>query len=147
MIMLRHARSTDAGKVGAILSEFTATTEWMPKLHTGAEDVAHAGGMIERGWVTIAQIDGHVVGFSACDGANLDALYVANAEQGKGVGTALLQQLQETRDNLALWTFQANARAQEFYLKHGFQEVAHSDGAGTDEGLPDVRFEWRKEET
>ena len=61
MTRLRPARSTDAGAVGAILSEFAATTEWMPKLHTGAEDIAHAGALIDRGWVTVAEMDGVVV--------------------------------------------------------------------------------------
>lgn len=145
MIHLRAARSTDAGKVGAILSEFAQGADWMPKLHTGAEDVAHAGVMIERGWVSIATFNDRVAGFAACNGGVLDALYVASDAQGKGLGTALLQQLQENFPALALWTFQANGRAQDFYVKHGFVEQERTDGAGNDEGLPDVRFEWRKE--
>lgn len=145
MIGLRHARDTDAGKVGAILTEFSAVTDWMPVLHTGAEDVAHAGRLIDKGWVIIAQLGRDVVGFAACDGVNLDALYVLAEVQGHGVGTALMRHLQETNDHLALWTFQANDKARQFYYKHGFVEVAHSDGAGTDEGLPDVRLEWHRE--
>lgn len=145
MIKLRDARSTDAGKVGAILSEFTATTDWMPRLHTGAEDIAHAGAMIERGWVSIAEVDGDVVGFAACDDNDLDALYVTRSARGNGVGTALLQQLKRAHTALSLWTFQANGPAQEFYVKHGFEEQGRTDGTGNDEGLPDIRFQWRKE--
>ncbi|MGJ8556472.1 MAG: GNAT family N-acetyltransferase [Sulfitobacter geojensis] len=146
MIALRAARSTDAGKVGAILSEFVATTEWMPQLHTGAEDIAHAGAMVARGWVTVAEVDGDVVGFAACNGVDLDALYVSRAQRGQGVGTALLQHLKQEHAMLKLWTFQANRPAQDFYVKHGFIEQERTDGASTDEGLPDIRYQWRKED-
>lgn len=145
MTVLRAARSTDAGAVGGILTEFAATTEWMPKLHSGAEDIAHAGAMIKRGWVTVAEASGEVIGFAACDGADLDALYVAGAMRGQGVGTALLQHMMVQHDRLSLWTFQTNEGAQRFYLRHGFTEVQRTDGATTDEKLPDVRFEWQRE--
>lgn len=144
MTVLRAARSTDAGTVGGILTEFAATTEWMPKLHSGAEDIAHAGAMIKRGWVTVAEASGEVIGFAACDGADLDALYVAGAMRGQGVGTALLQHMMGQHDRLSLWTFQTNEGAQRFYLRHGFTEVQRTDGATTDEKLPDVRFEWQR---
>lgn len=150
MTVLRKGRSTDAGKVGAILSEFASTTSWMPQLHTGAEDVAHAGRLIDKGWVTIAQTPNaqgpdSVVGFAACDGTEVDALYVTKAARGKGVGTALLGALQQRHEKLTLWTFQANKRAQKFYERHGFKEIARSDGARNDEKLPDVQFEWIEE--
>lgn len=147
MTVLRAARSTDAGSVGAILSEFTRTTAWMPHLHTQAQDIAHAGQLIDRGWVTVAVHDDMVVGFAACDGADLDALYIAEFMRGQGVGTALLDHLKARADRLELWTFQANAGAQKFYVKHGFHEVTRTDGARNDEQLPDIKFEWKKEGT
>jgi GNAT superfamily N-acetyltransferase len=145
VIRLRAARPTDAGVVGEILTEFASATDWLPQLHSGAEDIAHAGAMIARGWVTVAERDGAVVGFAACDGDDLDALYVAARARGTGVGTALLQRLQQEVSALKLWTFQANLGAQRFYARHGFGEVTRTDGAASDEKLPDVRFEWQKE--
>ncbi len=145
MIHLRPAKTTDAGRVGAILSEFVDTTAWMPRIHTRAEDIAHAGSMIAHGWVTVAESDGHLAGFAACDGADLDALYVAAAWRGKGVGSALLGHLQQQSTSMGLWTFQANARAQAFYRHHGFHEVTRTDGQRNDEKLPDVRLEWQRE--
>jgi GNAT superfamily N-acetyltransferase len=147
MIRFRAARSTDAGSVGAILSEFVQTTDWMPQLHTGAEDIAHAGVMIERGWVTVAEDNDMVVAFAARNGRDLDALYVAEFMRGQGVGTALLDLLKTDADALELWTFQANGGAQRFYIRHGFQEVERTGGASTDEKLPDVRFLWKREDT
>ena len=46
--LMRPARSTDAGKAGAILSEFMEDTAWMPRIHTGAEDIGFVGSMIEK---------------------------------------------------------------------------------------------------
>jgi GNAT superfamily N-acetyltransferase len=145
VIALRAARSTDAGNVGAILTQFAATTPWMPRLHSAAQDIAHAGMMIDRGWVTVAHVDAEIVGFSACNGEDLDALYVFAEARGLGVGTALLKHLQAERQQLGLWTFQANTDAQRFYLRHGFQERRRTDGSGTEEKLPDIRYLWQRE--
>ncbi|NNE53923.1 MAG: GNAT family N-acetyltransferase [Sulfitobacter sp.] len=117
----------------------------MPRVHTRAEDLAHAGSLIERGWVTVAEIPQGVIGFAACDGEELNALYVAANGRGQGVGTALLKTLQDSRDTLTLWTFQANTGAQRFYLRHGFSEAERTSGAGNDEKLPDIRYLWRRE--
>jgi GNAT superfamily N-acetyltransferase len=117
----------------------------MPRIHTRAEDVAHAGELIARGWVTVAVDGGAVVGFAACDGGDLDALYVADAARGRGVGSVLLKYLQDHHPHLHLWTFQANRRAQAFYKRHGFAEVLRTDGADNDEGLPDIRLAWQRE--
>lgn len=144
-MIVRAARSTDAGAVGAILSEFIDTTDWMPRIHTRAEDLSFAGMMIDRGWVSVAEEAGTVVGFAACDGADLNALYVAQGARGRSVGSALLEALKVEREMLELWTFQANTGAQRFYQRHGFVEVARTDGARNDEKLPDIRYVWKRE--
>lgn len=143
---VRAARSTDAGTVGAILSEFIDTTDWMPRVHTRAEDLSFAGMMISRGWVSVAAEDGVVVGFAACDGADLNALYVAKGARGRGVGSALLETLKAERETLELWTFEANTGAHRFYERNGFVEVARTDGATNDEKLPDIRYVWKRED-
>lgn len=143
--MLRPAKPMDAGPIGAILSEFVDTTDWMPRVHTRAQDVAHADQMIAKGWVMVAERDAQVAGFSACNGGDLNALYVARDWRGHGVGSSLLQQLQRQNTAMRLWTFQANARAQAFYQHHGFVEVTRTAGHSNDEKLPDVRLEWQRE--
>lgn len=147
MTLLRAARSTDAGGIGAILTEFSRQTRWMPKLHSGAEDIAHAGQLIDRGWVTVAAFEGSIIGFSACNGSDLDALYVSAAVRRQQVGSALLGRLKNVEPVLTLWTFQANEAAQAFYRAHGFVEIDRTDGARNDEQLPDIQLEWRREDT
>lgn len=147
MTRLRPAQPTDAGAVGAILSGFIDGTDWMPRIHTRAEDLSFAGHMIEQGWVTVAVEAGQVCAFSARNGAEVNSLYVGATWQGQGIGADLLARMKGAADHLTLWTFQANAGAQRFYLRHGFAEVERTDGAGNDEGLPDIRYDWHKGNT
>lgn len=139
---LRPARSTDAGKIAEILHGFETDTPWMPKQHSGAEAIQFCATMIDRGWVTIAQKQDRVVGFIAQDGPEICALYIHPQARGLGVGKALLDTAKSKIDHLDLWTFQENTGAQRFYLREGFQEVARTDGAQNDEGLPDIRYIW-----
>jgi GNAT superfamily N-acetyltransferase len=149
---LRNARSTDAGKIGEILHRFEAETPWMPKQHSGAEAVAFCGVMIDRGWVTVAcdgATDGatdvpQVLGFLARDAAQICALYVTPEACGQGIGKLLLDVAKSSQLRLSLWTFQANAGAQRFYLREGFKEQQRSDGSRNDEGLPDIEYLWTK---
>ncbi|WP_299280892.1 GNAT family N-acetyltransferase [uncultured Tateyamaria sp.] len=144
-VHIRPARSTDAGAVGGILSEFIDTTSWMPRLHSRAEDIGFAGHMIDQGWVEVAEQGGHVMGFAARDGSDVHALYIAAKARRTGLGSALLHKMQDQTDRLDLWTFQANLDAQAFYAAHGFREVTRTDGTRNDEGLPDIHLTWTKD--
>ncbi len=141
--VLRPALTTDAGQVAGILSAFIDETPWMPRIHTRAEDLSFAGDMIDRGWVTVAEAAEGVQGFIAREGDLIHALYVEAEVRGAGCGSALLRRMKAEAKALSLWTFQANARAQAFYRAHGFAEVDRTRGEN-DEGLPDVRFKWRR---
>ena len=144
---LRAARSTDAGKLGAILSEAVAANTWKPQLHTEAEDIAHIGDLIDRGWITVCQNDDVVSGFIALDGPRIQSLYVKGSEQNAGIGAKLLEWAKSESERLELWTFEANTGAQRFYRAHGFIEAERTDGSGNEEGLPDVKYVWRKDAT
>ena len=143
---LRPAAPLDAGAAGAILHGFAHATPWMPCLMSGAEAVAHCGRMIERGWVTVAEEGGAVQGFLAREGQFIHALYVAKGATGRGVGRALLDRAKAERPALSLRTFAANGAALRFYRRAGFRRVAAGDGRDNDEGLPDLRLDWRREE-
>ena len=140
---LRDATPQDAKALGAILSEFVATTDWLPELHTPEENRGFCLAMIERGWVRLVE-GAEIIGFIARDDAEVNTLYVGAAHRGQGAGTALLKEAQAARDDLTLWTFQDNLGARRFYAAHGFVETKRTDGAGNDERLPDVQLEWRR---
>ena len=61
----------------------------------------------------------------------------------QGHGRALLDHAKARADRLSLWTFEANREALAFYAAQGFAETARTDG-DNEEGLPDVRLEWRR---
>ncbi len=142
---LRKARTTDAGTIGEILHRFQIDTPWMPELHTGAETIAFCGDLIDRGWVTVVEIDGQVLGFLARNENEVHCLYLAAAATRQGLGKLLLDEAKSASAQLGLWTFQANEGAQRFYLREGFTEVKRTDGSDNDENLPDIYYVWSKE--
>jgi GNAT superfamily N-acetyltransferase len=143
---LRPARTTDAGTLGEILYRFQQDTEWMPKLFSGAELIASAGAMIDRGWVTVAVVDGRVQGFIARDGEEICALYLAEGINRRGVGRRLLIAAREGCDRLHLRSYAANEWANKFYLRQGFTETGRDDGSGTEDGLAAITFVWTRED-
>lgn len=144
---LRPADPTHAGALGEILHRFQAETEWMPELYSGAEAIAFCGAMIDRGWVTLAELDGTVAGFIARDRDEICALYVAPAARGHGIGRLLIEDAKRSADRLMLKTWQVNEGARRFYRRQGFVEIARGDGADNDENLPDVILVWPEEAT
>ena len=142
-VHLRAARSTDAGKLGQMITDAVAAKPWKPRLHTGAEDIAHAGTMIDRGWVTVAE-KGEVLGFVARDAAFIHALFIRQDTRGQGIGKALIDGAKEQSDLLELWTFVETRGARRFYKREGFTEIERGDGSTNEEGLPDVHFRWER---
>lgn len=93
--------------------------------------------------IWLALDSGRVVGMVACNAEELSQLYVANGQQGKGIGTALLNLAKAgSGGRLFLYTFEINTQAQRFYEKHGFVEVGR--GSENEENLPDIKYEWRR---
>ncbi|MEY1556597.1 GNAT family N-acetyltransferase [Yoonia sp. R2331] len=140
---LRHARVEDAIPCARILGAWFTATEWVPRLHSPPEDLQFLRKLIGGGLVTVADIRGIAVGYLARDGADLMHLYVDHDHRRQGIGTQLLHAAQRTSGHLHLWCFQANTGARRFYERHGFTATDETDGADNEEGLPDLRYEWR----
>ena len=115
--MIRPARDLDAGALGAILSEFVEVNDWMPRLHSRAEDISFAAKLIAGHSVFVLEVD-RPLGFIALHQNSIDALYIRNDHHGQGYGSALIQYAQSIRGDLELWTFQQNTPARRFYAKH-----------------------------
>lgn len=141
---IRPATMDHAPAIANILSQWNAATPWMPRMHSRVSEKAFAKMMVARDWVNVACDADRVVGFLAREERDIHALYVAPHARGRGAGRALLGHAKAQQQALALYTFVANGAAQRFYLREGFREVARSDGKGNDEGLPDIRYEWRQ---
>ncbi len=138
------AHALDAGTLADVMARANAGLRWLPRVHSGAEEIATLGDMIDAGWVEVARQKGVIVGFLSRREAEIHGLYLHPVAQGKGIARALMQNAKRARDDLGLWSFEANARASRFYRKASFVEIMRSDGSGNDFGLPDIRFEWQK---
>lgn len=65
--------------------------------------------------------DNRIAGFiSILDRDFIGGLFVAEDRQGKGIGSALMEFVQQRYAALDLTVFAENRRAVEFYKKHGF---------------------------
>lgn len=142
-MIITPATCADVPPIANILSSWNAATSWVPRVHSRRAEKGFARMMVEKGWVQVARDGDRVLGFLARDGGEIHALYLAPHARGRGVGKALLDLAKAGRDRLGLYTFVANERAQRFYLREGFVETGRTNGQGNDEGLPDIRYEWR----
>lgn len=138
--VVRKGDVLDAPACAAIFNAWVDATDWMPRVHP-ADDV-------ERYYrdVLFSDCEVYVAGdpvrcFMALGRDNfVTALY--SSAPGNGHGKALIDRAKALRDRLQLWTFAANKSAQRFYAREGFSEAARTDG-DNEEGLPDIRYEWR----
>ncbi|HEX7036684.1 MAG TPA: GNAT family N-acetyltransferase [Pseudomonadales bacterium] len=93
--------------------------------------------------VFVAERDGAIVGYLALVGSYLDRLYVDPPQQGRGVGSALLEHARRLSPlGLELHTHQQNAAARVFYERHGFVAVRFGVSPPP-ENAPDVEYHWR----
>jgi ribosomal protein S18 acetylase RimI-like enzyme len=144
--MIRRVRPEDAN---AIAETFTAAFEtlltFLPDLHTRDEHrhfITEIVPVDHEIWV--AEDEGRVVGLAAIGKSTLGHIYVHPDFQGRGLGTALLDKTKELRPSgFTLWTFPANEQACRFYERRGLRAIEYGDGSGNEEGVPDVRYEWR----
>jgi GNAT superfamily N-acetyltransferase len=141
---IRPAEPSDATAIAHILRAARLTAmPWLSHPYTPEQDLAFVAGHMLPGaetWVAIGA-DG-VEGFLSRRGKWIEHLYVEPARRGRGIGSMLLRTAMAGRDSLALWVFQRNAPARDFYERHDFRPVAFTDGSGNEEQEPDVRYAW-----
>lgn len=145
----RNATVMDAERIADIyLAARKQYVAYAPLAHTDEQIRAWVReSLIPSGGVTVAVIDGAVVGFIATSCAEtstwIDQLYVDRSFIGSGLGSALLRFAKaRLASPIRLYTFQQNERARRFYLRHGFREIEFTDGSGNEEKTPDVLMEW-----
>lgn len=142
--IIEIARPGDAAALGALLSDWVSETPWMPALHAPAAYAPFAGRLIARAEVFVARgAGGQATGFLARDGEEVPAFQVAAFARGRGLGARLIARAKVGRERLWLWSFAANTGARRFYAREGFREVDSTAG-DNEEGLPDVKLEWRR---
>jgi putative acetyltransferase len=125
---------------------FDERLPWLAGLHTPDEDRAFFRGPVFESCEVWGAFDGdRLAGFIAFRPGWIDQFYILPADQGRGVGRALLAIAKARHGALSLWTFQRNAGARAFYEANGFAAAELTDGSGNEEREPDVRYVWGAE--
>jgi len=148
--VLRPARGGDARECATVYLRSRAfALPTVPVVHDTKEVRRWmADEVVGRADVTVAEVDGTVVGLMVLDegvgGTGwIEQLYLDPAWIGRGLGVRFLDQAKRRfPGGLQLWTFEANGPAQRFYEREGFTAVERTDGRGNEERAPDVRFTW-----
>ena len=137
---IRRAGPGDGAICARIVCDWIDRTPWIaPRLTR--EQIA---GIVEGAMAAreIWLIGGPAEGYVSVNPATgqIGALYCDRT--GAGLGRALLDRAKEGREYLQLWTHAPNVDAHRFYAREGFAAV--EEKAMGDDGLPEIRMEWRR---
>ena len=144
-VTLRPATGSDAAAIATLMRAALGAFDWMPVIHTPAEDLAFIRDIVlPRQQVTVAQVGKEIVGFIAVSSDWVEQLYLDPAWMGQGIGSRLLMDAAGSLPVVKLHCFQSNTGARRFYERHGFQAESFGDGTTNEEGLPDIRYVRRR---
>ena len=144
---LRAATVADAEAIAAVFTPSFRLLDFLPELHTPAEDRWFIAKVILKDCVvTLAEHDQTVIAFLARQDEDIRLLHSHPDWIGRGAGTLLLEHAKASGvAALELWCFQANHQARRFYEARGFRPIRFTDGAHNEEKMPDVRYRWERE--
>ena len=141
--MIRRGTADDIDAIAELYDRSFRTLDFLPVLHTAEEHRAWFGRQFAEHEPWVWDEDG-VRGFIVLTRDELMYLYLDTGWTGRGIGSRLLDHAKARRpDGFMLWTFQQNDGARRFYERHGLAAIEFTDGAGNEEKMPDVRYEWR----
>jgi GNAT superfamily N-acetyltransferase len=142
---IRLAESGEAAAVADLLLRSRRAAQGIPASVHSDEEV--------RAWVRellmpqcdvwVATEEEQLAGMMAVQGEWIEQLYVSPTHQRRGHGTRLLQRVKATGDSLALWTFEANLVARQFYEIHGFTQEGEPS-SDNEEGAPAILYRWER---
>jgi GNAT superfamily N-acetyltransferase len=144
MVTVRRATADEASAIVEVYqtARAGAGVAIPPEIHSDQEVrswIAHFVLPTQEVWVAV---DDGVDGLLVLQGNDVEMLYVHPRAQRTGIGSALLAHAKAVRPGgLALWTFESNLRARQFYEARGFAAVRRTDD-DNEERAPDIRYVW-----
>lgn len=140
--MIRKYKSEDMNSIlGIWLSasaeahHFIDSTFWQSKV----EDMRNL--YIPASETYVFETNEEIVGFYCLYGDTLAAIFVLPSDQGKGIGSVLINDAKKRRKQLQLTVYKVNCSSIEFYKKHGF--VISGEQTDKHTGQPELVMEYR----
>ncbi len=116
----------------------------IPEPRPEPEVRAWVDGLVDAGqslWV--AERGEELLGFATVRDDWMPLLFVHPGRSARGVGAALIELVQALLPHgFGLRVHVANARARDFYRRHGFIELESTDGSDYPDLTPDVKMAW-----
>ena len=143
-VSIRTAVASDAEAIAQVFSPSFRLLDFLPELHTVAEDRWFIANVILKDCaVTVVEHRGSIISFLARQDEEIRLLHTHPNFVGRGAGGLLIEAAKQSGPAaLELWCFQANTGARRFYEAHGFRPVRFTDGDHNEEKMPDVRYRW-----
>lgn len=123
-MIVRSARIDERDALEAIQRRASlALQQYRDVLEANPDAIALPEAQVLQGDVLVAELGGHLAGFAALDGGELDGLFVEPDLWRLGIGTALIEAAvhEARRRGLSLVTVVAEPSARRFYEKCGFR--------------------------
>ncbi|GAA0567290.1 N-acetyltransferase [Halomonas salifodinae] len=140
--MIRDYREEDIDQVLTIwLSASIQAHDFVPAALWASQVEAMRDIYLPAAETWVFEEDGSVSGFYCLVEATLAAIFVSPDRQGRGIGSALIEDAKRRRGGLTLSVYRANRPSVEFYRKHGF--VIHAEQVDANTGQPELVMEYR----
>jgi len=132
-------RPFDAAADTQILSRIWLDASLLAHPFIGTQRLREQQRLIEDAYLPLSETfvaaqAGDPVGFISLLDSFIGGLFVAPAQQGKGIGRRLIAHALDLKGELSLEVYTANEQAMRFYRSLGFLEVSHR--STDDDGLP-----------
>lgn len=139
--MIRDYRAADIDQVLTIwLSASIQAHDFVPEAFWVSQVEAMRDAYLPAAETRVFEEAGQVSGFYCLVEAALAAIFVSPERQGRGIGSALIEDAKRLRESLTLTVYRANRPSVEFYRKHGF--VIHDDQLDANTGQPEWVMTW-----
>lgn len=138
---IRRAGPQDMPACARVVHDWVQQTDWMPKRFTLAEFEEMFAKALPLRDIYVA--GNPVTGYLSFDPETARIIGLYTAAPGRGLGKALVDHVKSGRGFVYLHTHRANTGAHRFYRREGFVPIGEI--AAGDDGLPELRMEWRRE--